>query len=531
MSDQILSKIRVALARRNARIEDNFTDFDRLRSGNITKEQFTRCLTVCGIAAVLNPEEMKFVAASYAADVRSNSGASVGVSAPAAALFVNYQRFLRDLAAEDAPKELLSATSRAAVQSLASEDERSLARMYQYFAQRVNATELDVPAVFKDFDKYNTGRVTKPQFERTFPFQVDPKVKALIVAKYLTPDGLDVSYLAWCRDLQPFIDALKIGGNNENHLGATTGGLGVSKKSGTAEEVLDELRAQVLQNRLRCDDFLRDYDKLRTGLVTESQFAAALGRMRLVRYQLNDTEMKALSEHFGTIDNSGTPKVNYQAFLDVIQPNTVGNLTKGAGLPSIHGGGGGGLSSSPTAAGSPLKSRNGYAYGMPMSREEEILANKALEKVRSAIQRRRMNMRPTFHDFDRTTKGIYRTHSCTRSRFERALAVNSIELSVSEVNLLVKMYGTKGSDGQQIDINYAAFCDDVDMPVADINANDVATSTYYAQQQARGAAAGGDNSPLRKKKTIPFSGPRCKHAYTGSKPGILCESKGECEDI
>eukprot|EP00658_Telonema_sp_P-2_P014435 TRINITY_DN15482_c0_g8_i2.p1 TRINITY_DN15482_c0_g8~~TRINITY_DN15482_c0_g8_i2.p1 ORF type:complete len:499 (+),score=146.52 TRINITY_DN15482_c0_g8_i2:134-1630(+) len=49
------------------------------------------------------------------------------------------------------------------------------------------------------------------------------------------------------------------------------------------------------------------------------------------------------------------------------------------------------------------------------------------------------------------------------------------------------MYGTKGSDGQQIDINYAAFCDDVDMPVADINANDT-------------------SSPLRKKKAILAAG-------------------------
>eukprot|EP00658_Telonema_sp_P-2_P074698 TRINITY_DN63984_c0_g1_i1.p1 TRINITY_DN63984_c0_g1~~TRINITY_DN63984_c0_g1_i1.p1 ORF type:complete len:116 (-),score=32.66 TRINITY_DN63984_c0_g1_i1:15-362(-) len=82
--------------------------------------------------------------------------------------------------------------------------------------------------------------------------------------------------------------------------------------------------------------------------------------MRLVRYQLNDTEMKALSEYFGTLDNSGTPKVNYQAFLDIIQPNTVGIPTKGTGLPSINNNN---TISSSSPTGSPLKSRNGYAYG------------------------------------------------------------------------------------------------------------------------------------------------------------------------
>lgn len=498
----ILVKVRVALSRRNARIEDTFTDFDRLRSGNITKDQFTRCLTISGVAAALSPEELQQLTNTYASDARSNTGAGVGVSAIAAGLFVNYQRFLRDVSAEDPPSEFMSPTTRAAVKTLAPEDEMALHRAYQYFAQRVNATELDVPSVFKDFDKYNTGRVTKPQFERSFPFQVDPKVKALIVNKYLSPDGLDVSYIAWCRDLEPLIAAGSINRTAPSLGGSTTtGGLGVSKKNGTAEEVLAELRSQVLQNRLRCDDFLRDYDKLRTGLITASQFAAALGRMRLVRYQLSAEEINALAEYFGTVDNAGTAKVNYQAFLDVIQPNTVGNLTKGAGVPAT----------SSTLSGTnnadvdgQLKSRNGYAYGMPMTREEDILANKTLDKVRAAIQRRRMNLRPTFHDFDRTTKGIYRTHGCTRSRFERALAVNSIELSVHEVNLLVKKYGTKGADGQQIDINYPAFCDDVDMPTAEINVNDVATSTYYSQQKAlaNGTSDNNSNSPLRQKKAL-----------------------------
>eukprot|EP00758_Cryptobia_borreli_P011139 Tbor_TRINITY_DN5630_c3_g1::TRINITY_DN5630_c3_g1_i1::g.8405::m.8405 len=182
---EVLDKIRLALTQRNARIEDNFTDFDNLNSGTITKEQFRRCLTITDLSKHLTEIEISNMMSKY--------------QARQGQLFINYRDFLNDIYSDDAPDQYL-ATHRGIVKVLPNDDEKVLLRMYIYFYQRIKSCGLDIRLLFKDFDKHHIGIISKSQFERCFPFEVDPAMMKIIMNKYSDDRG-DVAYLLWCKDV------------------------------------------------------------------------------------------------------------------------------------------------------------------------------------------------------------------------------------------------------------------------------------------------------------------------------------------
>lgn len=61
------------------------------------------------------------------------------------------------------------------------------------------------------------------------------------------------------------------------------------------EDVLAKIRKYCSERRVRIAEFFRDFDKLRSGYITEAQFRLGLNMARIV---LSGKEFAALTEHF-----------------------------------------------------------------------------------------------------------------------------------------------------------------------------------------------------------------------------------------
>jgi len=61
------------------------------------------------------------------------------------------------------------------------------------------------------------------------------------------------------------------------------------------EDVLAKLRKHCSEQRVRISEFFRDFDKLRSGFITEAQFRIGLNMGRIV---LSGVEFKSLTDHF-----------------------------------------------------------------------------------------------------------------------------------------------------------------------------------------------------------------------------------------
>ena len=61
----------------------------------------------------------------------------------------------------------------------------------------------------------------------------------------------------------------------------------------------DRVRARVVMNRIRIEEFFQDYDKLRKGKVTRPQFKSILSAMK---FNLTDDEFEALADKYQSND-------------------------------------------------------------------------------------------------------------------------------------------------------------------------------------------------------------------------------------
>ncbi|ORC88531.1 uncharacterized protein TM35_000161690 [Trypanosoma theileri] len=458
--EDVLQKVRVHVAQRRMRLDDFFTDFDSLRSGRITAEQFRRALAVNDIK--LTETEFEALKNAFAAPEGRHT-ASTTNSPRGTTMDVRYMDFLHALRAEDPPAELLTTLGRKA-KTLSEEEEQKLDAAMHFLRQIMQVRGLPVRKAFEDFDTFRSGKVTISRFRRCLPFDaVREDILQLILKKYGDGNG-DVLYSAWCRDLENVdnsnnnnntttITTTNVVNANATELQSTTfnSARGTGGKL-TLDELLRVLREQFAMYRLRCDDYLRDFDNFRTGFVTAPQFESALGRVQFVNFQLTSEHIETLIRAYteGIWDDTGCgtndevfPRVNYVQFLADTNPRR-DDTTEGE--TNYY----------------ETTRTPGQFLGDTASAEHQR-AEEVLKKVRLIISSNRINLVPTLHDFDRVRKGIYEHRTCTKSRFERSLATNKIFLKPEEIALLVKRYVIRNAEGGPSDeVNYYQFVMDVD---------------------------------------------------------------------
>jgi len=188
--------------------------------------------------------------------------------------------------------------------------------------------------------------------------------------------------------------------------------------------------------RVRIEEFFFDYDKLRRGKVTKSQFESILS---MLNFSLSKQEFDSLSAKYKSDDPEYL--IRYKDFCLAI--NTA--FTKY------------GIQQDPLVRVPPVTVENTVpARRKYLDFEEGEMATleSILNEYRRAIQIRRILLKPMFQDFD-----ITRCQHVTKHQFLRTLEVLGVSATKEVLNVLLKAYMDRGNVGE---VNYFDFCNDID---------------------------------------------------------------------
>jgi len=420
------------LARR-ARTNEYFKDFDRLRTGYITKAQFDRCLDQ-HYGIVLNPVEDSVLMRKYGHD-RHHPG------------MVRYRDFCNIIDAVFDPTNFsqppetqqlppadpfiarpISPASKAKVENLL----QRIAPYYKYHG-------INIKTSYEDFDRHNIGLVTESQFYRQFPGppDVSEQEQMLLASKYFHPtkSGL-INYIIFHQDVENIIKAANIAASIGGEDRPSTSAGRRSRKGTTIEEIFDKIRVAVHKNGIRTTEFFKDHDKLRSGVITKNQFVCGLTLCCGTQANLSREEIDLVVQHHSTEDG----RVRYKEFCDAMEhafsvPNLEKKPTQDIYRPPV-----------------------GYLAEVPndLSESDEIRVAKILRDLQETVRRKRLMLYPYFKDFDR---GNCYTRGITKTQFSRMLHMVGLEMTESDLEVICRKFEYKDSG----DVNYPAFIQAIDM--------------------------------------------------------------------
>lgn len=169
---------------------------------------------------------------------------------------------------------------------------------------------------------------------------------------------------------------------------------------------MERVKAQVYQMRIRMKEFLTDYDTLRTGLVTQSQFRSALSMAGL---QLDSEELDELVEDWKDPQDA-SERVRYMAFCDEVASVFGPSRLELAPTVDVSGYG------PPLVRGNRFREVPNKDMG---DREAEV--EEALARLAENVRTRRIQVKPFFDDAARSSRRPKSVNRVTRACFSQAL--------------------------------------------------------------------------------------------------------------
>ncbi|CAF4176279.1 unnamed protein product, partial [Rotaria sordida] len=191
-----------------------------------------------------------------------------------------------------------------------------LQRIATYCKQR----GIDVLSIMEQYDKHKMGEITDSQFYRAF---VGPQLTeadmTLLRDKYSDPGkpGL-INYLNFVQDLNTYSRTSEITvstTDNSNIQQIPFVGVEERAEQRSIQEILDKIRIATFKYGIRISDFFKDYDKLRSGIITEGQFESALSLSIQKQAFLNMNDIKKLTEYYRRPDG----RIYYKEFVDSME--------------------------------------------------------------------------------------------------------------------------------------------------------------------------------------------------------------------
>jgi Ca2+-binding EF-hand superfamily protein len=178
---------------------------------------------------------------------------------------------------------------------------------------------------FEDFDTTKIGYITKNQFLRILDqFGVLPKNEDdvnLLLKKYVDKGNLnEVNYYEFVKDVDNYNEDGKI--ISKTHANSFVNYVKPEPAykayisnaiPNDLQDLLNRIRRKVKEQRIRVSEFLRDFDKLRSGTITKDQLRLGLTMSKIV---LSDTEFKLILDYFNCPDKVGY--VRSREFCDII---------------------------------------------------------------------------------------------------------------------------------------------------------------------------------------------------------------------
>lgn len=435
----------------NFQFKEYFLDFDRLRKGQVPESRFRAGLGITN--AEFTEDDIQELLKRYSV----------------AGGMVDYKSFCEDVD-KVFRKEKITILKTQTGTSFAREEAKIISDSLKILRDAIKANRILLKPSFADFDKTQTQRISVQQFSRVMKqlnLMPSDEVFDLLCQRYFDKGNTkEVNYVKFCQDVDKPEDMLKqlgldseptkkvgfdvpdatvSGGTKSNFFGSTTKGINVLENrfskptinlANDPNDVEERIQTLVVMKRIRIGEFFRDYDKLRKGKVTPSQFKSVLS---MLDFKMTDEEYQSLIEKYGTDD----AMVHYKEFVENIDSAfTIKGIDK---KPSLK------VSKMDTKT-VLMRSRKTLEY----DDEEKKEMMEIMDAYRNVIVTRRLNLKPMFQDFDKTKSG-----HVTKSQFVRVLNQLSIDLASDVLSLLLKKYMDKGNADE---VNYFEFINDVDRP-------------------------------------------------------------------
>ncbi|KAJ3099126.1 hypothetical protein HDU97_003459 [Phlyctochytrium planicorne] len=205
----------------------------------------------------------------------------------------------------------------------------------------------------------------------------------------------------------------------------------------TLESIENKVRSHILIFRVRLTDQFADFDRLRTGYVSESQFRRCVGLAmdKGVVTPLTEEEFKILMEAYkGTGERVG--RVKWTAFVDSI--DKVFGAKKLESTPTQY-------IPAPHEVVKPVR---------PLTPASQSILNEVIERLRQYVKHHGSDLKSWFKDFDRHNNGLI-----TYNQFRRGIPQNL--MSPDEEDLLLSQY----TDEVTQTVNYFKMNTDVNRKV------------------------------------------------------------------
>eukprot|EP00055_Hartaetosiga_balthica_P000686 m.137217 g.137217 ORF g.137217 m.137217 type:complete len:950 (+) comp11451_c0_seq1:201-3050(+) len=434
--EDIVKRIQSTVVLKGIRINEFFKDFDRLRSGKVTQTQFVRCIGQVGI--YLSPKDVKNIYKKYGAGTDT----------------IGYREFVDDIDSVFTTKglELMPTLHVHHAQDLVKpelfhftdpDQESVYVEARDQLARHCHLFGLSIKTIYFGFDYTNNGWVTRSQFERNLPVppEFPENLKWLIVDRF-TRDGL-CNYAALHKEVEGHRSEDPLTYRHTLKKPELVEHATITATSTTDyNDLMKALQLTFLKTHVRPLEYFRDYDKLRTSLITKNQFecgislaCSAPGGLRLSRAQV-----QVLVDNYKTDED----KIKYRQFC-----TEVDNM--------LYTGKADDLVSDPLAEIPKIKAKDFTVNALILpDEEEEGRAQELLANITKRVDQRGLDLYPHFRDFDRRsgfTKGV------TWPQFQRLLDLTlGMDLSENDVVLLCKKYNNPATGH----INYVRFIGDVD---------------------------------------------------------------------
>ncbi|CAD8108204.1 unnamed protein product [Paramecium sonneborni] len=442
VQQDIETRLQQEVYKKQIRVREFFTDFDRLRKGWVTEDKFRSALSMINFH--FTRDEIEEIIRRY----KLNDG------------LVQYTTFCNKLEEQFLNNEAKAQVFQAP-QIFNKEEEETVMRLMLAIKRKIATKRIFLKQPFQDFDRTACSHITIDQFSRVLnQLGLLPKDQylQLLIRQYIdNGNPKEVNYVKFCDDVDNVQEMLSgvITGIKHNPKEVHPDDDFIEDKEGldlistlftskkltdninTLEQVLKKIQGDVVMKRIRIREFYKDFDPLRKGLITESQFARIL---HLQNIPVTEKEISILLNHY-KIDKIPNGQVDYNQFCeDVDKIFTIKGIDKSpqAQVPQID-------------DTTTLPARRRY---LQMTEQEAIQLDELLMKYKQAIQNKRVLLKPVFEDFDKTKQGYI-----TTNQFLRILNQFNLFPDPVSLNLLLKRFVDKANLNE---VNYYDFCRIVD---------------------------------------------------------------------
>ena len=436
--DDIERRLQAAVVMKRVRVEEFFFDFDKLRRGKVTKNQFEQILSMLNFN--LSAEEFTALAVKYKTPTDPE-------------YMVNYKDFCasingafttygiqKDPMAKVAPVTVENTVpARRKYLQFTAEEKAMIDGILAEYKEAVRIKRIHLKPMFQDFDITKDQHVTKHQFLRTLGqlgVSTSEDVLNVLLKAYMDKGNVDeVNYYDFCEDVDNS-DALFNVGRGYNHsfdyypkTRPRPTGIDIKKdRPDDVEDVVAKLRQHCKEQRTRISEFFRDFDKLRSGYITEAQFRIGLNMSKIV---LSGAEFRLLADHFQAPKEGA--HVKWREFSDSVdEVFTTKNLERSVDIPV-----------------GDARTHSIYGKAEP-SPSDEAIVGAFQDKFKALVQRERLDAKSFFQDQDR-----HNYFKVSPKQFKQTVTLLGVEVSDEELAAIVKVYGNKLGD-----IEYLPFLKD-----------------------------------------------------------------------